>query len=238
MCHMKISSNIIILGAKPIKGIRSLGAVSNINITNRRSILDIQIQNLSKRFTCDNIIYIGGYMGDRIEFNKKYSISYIHNQNYDSKNNGYSLRLTLPYLKHNTTLILFNSILFNYKIFDNIKKTKNSGIFIDNHLKNTYKVGCNIDSKNNKVNNLFYGLDNRLCGIYFLNESEHKHLKQILNNSHKTLDNSFIFEIINDIINMGGTFDPITIDHNLINQITSNSTLKKTIRYYAKNFSS
>lgn len=238
MCHMKISSNIIILGAKPIKGIRSLGAVSNINITNRRSILDIQIQNLSKRFICDNIVYIGGYMGDRIEFNKKYAISYIHNQKYDSKNNGYSLRLALPYLKHNTTLILFNSTLFNYKIFDYIKKTKHSGIFIDDHLKNTYKIGCNIDTKNQRINNLFYGLDNKLCGIYFLNNSENNHLKQILGNNNQNLDNNFIFEIINNIINMGGIFNPINIDHNLINQINSNSTLKKTIRYYAKNFSS
>jgi choline kinase len=236
---MKISSNIIILGAKPIKGMRSVGAISNVPICGKRSILDLQIQNLKKKFTCDDIIYVGGYTGDSIlEFNHKHPISYINNPKYDTKNNAHSLRLTLPHLyKHDCTLILFSKILFNYHIFDKLNRQRTSTIFIDNSTKNLYKIGCNINADSGTINNLFYGLDDRLCGIYFLRGKEHELLLKMLNDQHN-IDNFFIFEIINAIIESGGSFYPSLVEHKLVNQIDSNNALKKTVKYYAKNFSS
>ena len=236
---MKISSNIIIIGAKPIKGMRSVGAISNVPICGKRSVLDLQLQNLNKKFTCDNIVYVSGYMGDSIqEVNRKHSISYINNTNYDTKNNAHSLRLTLPHLyKHDCTLILFSKILFNYHIFDNLNRKQTSAIFIDNNPKNLYKIGCNINTKSGTINNLFYGLNNRLCGIYFLRGKEHELLLKMLEDQHN-IDNFFIFEIINAIIESGGSFCPSLVEHKLVNQIDSNHALKKTVKYYAKNFSS
>lgn len=235
---MKISSNIIILGAKPIKGMRSLGAVSNIAICGKKSILDLQLQNLNRRFTCDNIIYVGGYMGDRIQQTQyKYPIYYIDNPEYDTKNNGYSLKLASNLLdKHDSTLVLFSRILFNYHIFDSLHKLQSSSIFIDKSVKNLYKIGCNINSDSSLINNLFYGLSNRLCGIYFFTGAEHKSLLETLA-TKDNIDNSFIFEIINSIIESGGKFLPSVVDHKLVSQIDSNYALKKIIKHYAKNFS-
>jgi choline kinase len=236
---MKTSSNIIIIGAKPIKGMKSLGATSNIPIHKKKSILDLQLQNLDRRFTCDNIIYISGYMGGCVQHsNSKYNISYIENSQYDVKNNGYSLKLALDRLyKHSSTLILFSKVLFNYHIFDALKRQKKSSIFIDNSKKNLYRIGCNINYDCNTINNLFYGLDNKLCGIYFLAGKEHNMLLNILEKKHN-IDNLFIFEIINSIIDYGGKFSPSLVEHRLISQIDSNNSLKKTVKYYAKNFSS
>jgi CTP:phosphocholine cytidylyltransferase-like protein len=233
---MKISSNIIILGAKPIKGMRSLGAISNIPISGKKSILDLQLQNLNRRFSCDNVIYIRGHMGEYVQHNQnKYSISYIDNPEYDTKNNGSSLKLSLPHLyKHSSTLVLFSKILFNYHIFDGINKKLSSSIFIDNHIKNQYKIGCNIN--HNVINNLFYGLNNKLCGIYFLSGEENKTFLKLLENQ-SNMENAFVFEIINSIIDSGGKFLPAHVDHRWVNQIDSNYSLKKTIKYYAKNFS-
>lgn len=235
---MKISSNIIILGAKPIKGMRSLGAISNIPICGKKSLLDLQLQNLKKRFVCDNIIYVGGYMGDRIQqINHKYPISYVDNPEYDVKNNAHSLKLTLPYLnKYNSTLILFSKVLFNYHIFDGLYKLKSSAVFIDQNPKNLYKIGCNINPESNVVNNLFYGLDNKLCGLYFLSGNEHRSLLALLQ-SNDNIDNAFVFELVNSIIESGGRFVPFAVDHKMVNQIDSNYSLKKTVKYYAKNFS-
>jgi choline kinase len=235
---MKISSNIIILGAKPIKGMRSLGAISNIPVCGKKSILDSQLQNLNRRFTCDNIIYVGGYLGDRIQQTQhRYPICYIDNPDYDIKNNGYSLKLASALLnKYDSTLILFSKVLFNYHIFDGLYKLKSSSVFIDKSVKNLYKVGCNISSDSNLINNLFYGLSNRLCGIYFLTGSEHESLLEMLATKNN-IDNTFIFEIINSIIESGGKFLPSVVDHKLVHQIDSNYSLKKIIKHYAKNFS-
>jgi choline kinase len=235
---MKILSNIIIVGAKPIAGMKSLGAVSNMSLVGKKTVLDIQLQNLNKRFICDNIVYVGGHMGDKIIFPsyKNQKLSYIHNPEYDNKNNGYSLKLVLEHLTHPNTLILFNKTIFNYKIFDSLIKNPISSIFIDNSPKNTYRIGCNLNQNTGLVNNLFYGLNNKTCGIYFLQNNEHVKFKNILLYK-KNIDNNFIFEIINDIIEDGGRFQPINIKNKLIKQIDSVTTLKNTIRYHAKNFS-
>jgi choline kinase len=235
---MKILSNIIIVGAKPIVGMKSLGAVSNMSLVGKKTVLDIQLQNLNKRFICDNIVYVGGHMGDKIVFPsyKNQHISYVYNPEYDDKNNGYSLKLVLEHLTHPNTLILFNKTIFNYKIFDSLIKNPISSIFVDNSPKNTYRIGCNLNQNTGLVNNLFYGLNNKTCGIYFLQNDEHVKFKNTLLYK-KNIDNNFIFEIINDIIEDGGRFQAINIKNKLIKQIDSVTTLKNTIRYYAKNFS-
>lgn len=235
---MKISSNIVILGAKPIKGMKSIGTISSVPVYGHKSILDLQLHNLKRRFHTDNIVYVRGYMGDKLSDIDHKEIKYVDNNHYSLKNNAYSLKLAAPYLKkYDSTLILFNKVLFHYKIFNYLTRNKDSKIIIDNSSKNFYKIGCNINSQTNIVNNLFYGLDNKLCGIYFLRGRENDMLMETLE-SRNNLDNEFVFEIINSIIEQGGRFSPMFVDHKLVNQIDSNSALKKTIKYYAKNFSS
>lgn len=232
-------SNIVIVGAKPIQGMRSFGPISNIPILGKKTVLDIQVQNLKKRFICDNIIYIGGYMCEKIatNTNKNQKISIINNEEYQIKNNGYSLKLASKHLdKYNSTLILFGKTLIKYKAFDEMIKEKCSSILVDSNKKNAYNIGYNIDKTKGLVNNLFYGLDNKICGIYLLKNEEHNNFKYLLQNK-KNIDNTFIFEIINELIDMGGKFKPIEIDSSLVKQIDSSSSLKNTIRYYAKNFS-
>lgn len=46
---MKPLVDIIVIGAKPIKGMKSLGALSNIKIDKKHSILDSQILNLKRK---------------------------------------------------------------------------------------------------------------------------------------------------------------------------------------------
>ena len=55
---MKKLTDVIIIGAKPIKGMKSLGAFSNIKINKHNNILDSQILNLRKKLNINNIIYI------------------------------------------------------------------------------------------------------------------------------------------------------------------------------------
>lgn len=226
---MKQSTDVIILGAKPIKGMKSLGAFSNIKIHKNNNILDTQIYNLSKKIKINNIIYVSGFQGSKIDSENK--ITVIENSKYESKNNGLSLKLAMKRVTSNYVIILFNKILFSHTIFNRLDYN-NSSIFVNNAESNTYNIGCTINN-GSTVENLFYNLPNKTCGIYGLAKQELDILSSIDIN-----DNFFIFEIINEIISAGGVFKPKYIDgHKNIIHIENNSTLKKIKRYYAQNFS-
>lgn len=226
---MKQLTDIIILGAKPIRGMKSLGAFSNIKIDKQNNILDTQIYNLNKKIRINNIIYVSGFQGSKIDSENKITI--IENTEYDSKNNGLSLKLALPHVKSDYVIVLFNKILFSHKIFNRFDYNS-SCVFVNNTESNTYNVGCTINN-DSIVENLFYNLPNKTCGIYGLAKKELEILSSININ-----DNFFIFEIINEIISSGGSFKPKYIDgHKNIIHIENNSTLKRIKRYYAQNFS-
>lgn len=55
---MKPLTDVIIVGAKPIKGMKSLGSLSNLQIDKSESILDNQVRNLHKKININNIYYI------------------------------------------------------------------------------------------------------------------------------------------------------------------------------------
>jgi len=225
---MKPSVDIIILGAKPIKGMKSLGAFSNIKIDKKNSILSLQISNLKKKLNIKNIIYVGGYQCSKIE--TPHNIKLIHNKNYIDKNNAYSLKLALPHIESDYLIILFNKTLFNHSIFNRLDY-ETSSVFVNDSEENSYGVGCIINDIN--IQNVFYNLPNKLCGIYGLAKNEIDILKTLSLN-----DNLFIFEIINDIISNGGQFKPkyIKKKRSVLN-IDNSTTLKKIKRYYVKNFS-
>lgn len=226
---MKKLTDVIILGAKPIKGMKSLGAFSNIKIDKQHNILDTQIFNLRKKINVKNIIYVSGFQGSKVDTNS--DIIVLENSEYNSKNNGFSLKLALPYVTSDYVIIVFNKILFNHKIFNRLDYS-HSSIFINNFNQNTYNIGCVINNES-KIENLFYNLPNKICGIYGLAKNEIEILKTININ-----DNFFIFEIMNEILASGGEFIPKMINnHKNIIHIENNCTLKKIKRYYAQNFS-
>lgn len=226
---MKPLTDIIIIGAKPVKGMKSLGAFSNIKINKQNNILDSQILNLKKKININNIIYVGGFQSSKINPNS--NVTLVENKEYNSKNNAFSLKLALPYINSNYAIILFNKILFTHKIFNRLDYSTSS-VFVNNSENNNYNIGCIINN-DIVIENLFYNLPNKICGIYGLAKNELDILRSIDIN-----DNFFIFEIMNEIIASGGKLKPKYIDNykNIIH-IENNSTLKKIKRYYAQNFS-
>lgn len=228
---MKPLTDIIILGSKPNKGMKSQGALSNINIIGSQSILDNQIKNLQKKININNIIYVGGYGFSELKNDKK--ISYIDNVEYESKNNAYSLGLALNKITTNNVLIFFNKIIFSHEIF-NYFDFHESQIFISKY--SSYKIGSIINKNTSKIENLFFNLDNRCCGIYYISGKELDYIKLIYE-SYFHIDNLFIFEIINKSIDMGGIYKPKFINKKrLLYEIKNNNTLDQFRKYYAKNF--
>jgi choline kinase len=224
---MKPSVDVIILGAKPIKGMKSLGAFSNLKIDRKNTVLDSQISNLNKKLNINKTIYVGGFQSSKIH---RDNILLLENHDYEVKNNGASLKLALQHIESDYIFIIFNKILLNHKIFNRYDFEK-SFVFINDNELNTYDIGCVIN--NDTIENIFYNLPNKLSGIYGLSKTEIEILKQIDIN-----DNLFVFEVMNKIIGAGGAFAPklITGAKDTMN-IENTTILKKVKRYYAQNFS-
>lgn len=199
--------NIIILGDKYQKRMKSKGCVGLIKI-NSRNILQIQHKVLRQVFPEANIVYVYGFEGKKFNsfINKSTllnrDIISIYNPHYEKYNNAYSLSLTKDFL-NDDCLILFGDLILSKKVFHKFTNNNDSQIFISKQNKN--RLGCIIND--NKIENISYDLDNYLTDIYYLTRSHTNMIKNLLEN--KINYNCFIFEIINKLIDMNQNIKPL-----------------------------
>lgn len=208
--------NIIILGDKYQKRMKSRGCVGLIKLQNK-NMLHHQCKILINKFPLAKIIYVYGFDNKRLlsyldKNNELYKqLIFIHNNMYDQYNNAYSLSLVKEYLDDDI-LIMFGDKVITNSTFNRFTYSKFSQIFIDNNPQS--KLGCVIH--NNRIENICYDLDNRLSEIYFISKDQTKELKTLVSNP--TLHNCFIFELMNKMIDS----NKIIIPH-FINKKTSNA---------------
>lgn len=230
---MKPLVDIIILGSKPIKGMKSKGPISAIEVSGHNSILDYQIKNLYKKINVGEIFYIGGHGLSDLINNNKHNVSLVPNTDYQNNNNGYGLKLAINKSSADNILIIFNKIIFSHQIFNFFDFTK-SQIFVSDNV--DYGIGSILDMTNNRVLNLFYNLDNKCCGIYYIAQQDMRYVRHIIDNNN--CDNLFIFEIINKSIDIGANFYSSKIsEKKMIHVIQNNKALEHFKKYYAKYFS-
>jgi len=190
--------NIIILGDKYQKRMKSKGCVGLIKLYNK-NILTHQYKILKTKFPNANIIYVYGFDNKRfLSYVNKNIMSYsdiklVYNPHYEQYNNVYSLSLLRDYLNQDC-LILFGDHIFKNNTFDNFKRTNESQIFIN--VKTKTKLGCIIN--NDTIENVSYDLDNYLSEIYFISKNQIQTFRNLITNpAHH---NYFIFEILNKMI--------------------------------------
>lgn len=216
---MKIYSDIIILGSKSYKGIKSYGCLSN-TIINNKTLIDIQISNIKKCFRTSNIFYIGEHRCSNIQ--SKYKITYVNNSNKEY-NNLFAISLIKEKLKYNNPLLIFfNKTFFYPSIFDGITKDL-SYAWCDKNSGNDYRLGL---SHNNtgQILNISYDLQPTGCGVYFLNKVDKQKLLAIIDDK-EAIKNMFLFEGINKLIDNGSEIFVKKAKRNNIVQLDSNKKI-------------
>ena len=202
--------NIIILADKYQKRMKSRGCVGLIKYNNK-NILFHQYKILNNIFPYANIVYVYGFDNKRlVSYINKNSLDYqnikfIYNNLYEKYNNAYSLSLAKDYL-NDDCLLLFGEHVIKNITFENFKITPQSQVFIDKKIKT--RLGCIIN--NNLINNICYDLDNYLSEIYFISKNHVSAFQQFTTNPNHY--NSFIFEIINKMIDSNYQFTPFIIN--------------------------
>lgn len=194
--------NIIILGDRYKKGMKSKGCVGLIKINNTTNIFQKQYDSIKKFFPNGRIIYVSGFESKKfssfLKKNDKYDIEHIENYNFIKTNTGFSLYLAKNYLSNNVLIIDGSTYLVD-NLLKNIQSNyDNNLLFIGNKIG---EIGCILNK--NTVDNLSIDLDNKLYDIAYLN----KHTAQKLNSLISTgYHNAFLFEIINSLIDLGQHF--------------------------------
>lgn len=195
--------NCVILGDKFHKGQKHLGCDALIKYSGRKTYFKNQYETIKKSFPSAKIIYVYGFDYKSIEkdlVDAYDDVIWIFNEKFNHTGFGNSIAMTKRYIEKNT-LLMFGDTLLSESYFKNFNKS-DSQIFINK--KTESKVGCVIE--NNTITNLSYGLDNYLSGIYYINKNNAEDLYYLVDN--KKLENYFVFEIINKMIEKNITFYP------------------------------
>lgn len=185
--------NIIILGDKYQKGMKSKGCPALIRLSKNSNILQNQYSILTKQFPQSKIIYVAGFEFKKIQTfltNELPDIVLINNDKYNDYNDSYALSLVENYL-NSDTLIIFGYHILSNKMFSKFDKKNGSQVFISDDSNST--IGCVLD--NNRIINISFNLPNTLNNIYYLNNQATEYMKNYTQNID--FRNYFIFEIIN-----------------------------------------
>jgi choline kinase len=212
--------NIIILGDKFQKRMKSKGCVGLFKTKNTYRIVE-QYQTIKKIFPIANIFYIYGFESKKLLNSlEKYQnlirdVNFIYNDNYNEYNYGYSLSLVSEHLRDDIIICFGDTSLSNLHLLG--IKDQFSKIIISN---NTSGLGCVIS--NSKIENIFYDLENPIEEIYFIKKQDSSILKEILDKKSLGINNMFIFEIINKMIDKNVVFKPIQNNKIILNKKIKN----------------
>lgn len=197
--------NIIIIGDKYQKGMKSKGCPALIKSKDYSSIIEHQYSILKNFFPNSKIVYIAGFEFKKIQFfledHKELAVDLVHNYNYENYNDIYSLSLASKYFSSDV-LITFGYNILKHSMFKHFNSDRGSQIFIDNTSNSN--IGCVV--QNDTVSNITYDLPNSISHLYYLSKTDANRIRYYIQDSK--YQNYFLFEILNNLIDQNIKIHP------------------------------
>lgn len=215
----------LIIISEITKGMKSVGSKALLQIDDL-SIIEHQINHIRSIHKNIKINIVTGFDHDRINklLSKKYKhINILYNDRYQETNQAGSLLLFLEQHTEIEKLLIINSgiLLKNSSIaYDTL--SGNSKIYLLDKPKNNFNIGC--DTKG-PLEYLFYDLPALWSECIFLNNESIVSLKNIINTT--SINQMYLFEIVNKLILQNIVFDKIYIKKNNILKINGIKDLPK-----------
>jgi choline kinase len=199
------SISFIILSAGCGKKIKSYEPRSLLKNKDGQTIIDSQISNVVNTFKNSEVIAVIGCHANKIIKKQKQNkdVRFVENQLYASTNSSESLRLGLNNCSSNHVMFCHGDILFNDKTLDN--SYSKSFIIVDSNQRiNKEEIG--VTRIKGLASILSYGLNLKWAQIAFFTGRELRMLNSIMCKFEERDKKKLSFEIINEIISMGGKF--------------------------------
>jgi NDP-sugar pyrophosphorylase family protein len=193
---------VAILAAGSGKKIKSYEPRSLIKISND-FLLQHQIKALNNYFDNPEIITVVGCHANRIIKRFKGKTRFVENQMFDQTNSSESLRLAFNNSSSKHLMFIHGDVLFNT---DTISLDYSRSFVIkdiNSQLKDTEVGLTEID---NELSIMSYGLKDKWAQIAYFTGKEYEMLKCIFNKFETKDKKKLSFEIINEILAMGGSF--------------------------------
>lgn len=195
--------SVIIPAAGYGKRMKSFGAKSLLLIRDNVSIIDNQLKNIFKYLYKPQIIIVGGndFVSLQQEVNRR-NVLVIENKEWETSNVTQSIHLGLQAAKHDNVLLVYGDLVFNgwtlKSPFGGYSMVLgDSGGFMKDE-----EVGY--ISYKNVLTNMMYSLPNKWAQIAYFTNKELALLKEFC--GQEEYKNYYGFEIINKIVDSGGTF--------------------------------
>lgn len=216
--------NALILVPEITKGMKSIGSKALLQIKKQTSVLDHQIQSLLNIDKNINITVCAGFEAEKIiPIIKNYNINYLYNESYKTTNQAYCIKLFLnQYDNIENLLILNNGILLKNKCIQKSMLNNESKIFILDKIKENFNLGC---SNQDLIDYIFYDLPEAWSECAYFNLEIINKLRIML--SSDSINQMYLFEIINEITNRNTSIKKQYISKKLIMKINGPKDISK-----------
>lgn len=203
-------------------------------LNTNKSILDYQIERISKFISSDNIFVVVGYKKEMIM--KKYpKLTYIYNERYQETNTGKSLLKALNKMNSTDVLWLNGDVVFDEKIIPKLLRAGTSSVLVDDKKCGAEEVKYSTDSDGyiKKISKEVVPGEGEALGINLIKKEIlpvfKKHLTLIKDNDYfeKAIENMIIQDNIKILpVNTRGLF---------CEEIDFIKDLKEVQKYLSKN---
>jgi len=194
--------DIIIPAAGLGKRMKSYGPKPLVRVKGTKTILDQQLKVFKKFLPNANIILVCGFQAIQLMNSTPSNIIKIENENYENTNVARSMGLGLRASQHDV-LIVYGDLVFNDFCIDQMNLNKSS-IFVGKDIMSKSEVGCTINNKQ-YLEHMMYDLPNKWGQMVFLKDKELQLFKETCWNPSNY--NMFGFEVLNEVVAAGGTFN-------------------------------
>ena len=227
--------SILLMAQEATKGLKSFGPKILLNITPHKKIIDYHISNFIGLQKSANIVTSIGFDSEKIvkylstiTKNKKQINNTILCQNYSIYNDGYVLsRYLAKYPDTKGLLIVPAGVLFKSNAINKNHISKQSTIFLLNKYNSNFETGCSIQDE--EIKYVFFNLEHCWTECVYLNQQCINELKNII--ATKNIDNKFLFEIVNLLIERNVKFVYETINYKKFIKINNAKETTKARSY-------
>lgn len=207
--------SIIIPAAGLGRRMRSYGPKALIKVADGETVIQRMIRVLRTRFPGSEIIVVAGHEAERIRRVVGKDAKIVLNHDYETTNVAHSLRLGFSCVRQSSpVLLVYGDLVFTDKVFEPLDTTQSSVIIDARSNVRQDEVGVNLlvesESRLQIAACFSYGLPLKWAQIALLREREVSLCRQIVSEPFR--GKQFGFEILNEIIERGGSFVAHTLE--------------------------
>lgn len=229
---MQKNKNLIVIAAAGLgKRMKTSGPKAAVKLCENETVIERQIRLFKKHFPSYEIVVVVGPAKDKMEKILHDKVKIIINNDFDTTNTAWSIKKALDNQDISNLILCCGDIVFNESMISKINTNFSCVILDINHIDRNSEVGCNIT--NAKLNHINYGLVPKWSQIAYLKKAEIILLQKIL--EKQTIKRWFMFELMNNIIDMGGSFFVHMPTNGYMVEIDSQQDVKKA-KMFAQTF--